>query len=136
MTLTELRKSKNLTQAQAAKILGVPLRTYQNWEIGTRKTPAWSENLLLEKLAKYKTEAEKEKIALSRGEYINKAISSAKAVRKSLAKKDENLIKIIRDNLTKAIVDNTDTEKACEILIDIEDLSGINVYEDLKDLCI
>ena len=32
MTLKELRKKKKLTQAACAKYLGIPLRTYQNYE--------------------------------------------------------------------------------------------------------
>ena len=32
MTLKELRKSKKLTQAKCAEHLGIPLRTYRNYE--------------------------------------------------------------------------------------------------------
>ncbi|NMA05023.1 MAG: helix-turn-helix transcriptional regulator, partial [Acholeplasmataceae bacterium] len=32
MSLKELRISKKLTQVQSAKYLGMPLRTYQNYE--------------------------------------------------------------------------------------------------------
>ena len=32
MTLTELRKKHNMTQVACAKYLGIPLRTYQNYE--------------------------------------------------------------------------------------------------------
>lgn|GEM_PF-182348 len=34
MSLRELRKSKDLTQKEAAKIIGIPFRTYQNYEYG------------------------------------------------------------------------------------------------------
>ena len=37
MTLKELRKANNLTQAQCASYLGVPLRTYQNYETVAKK---------------------------------------------------------------------------------------------------
>ena len=32
MTLRELRKKHNMTQVACAKYLGIPLRTYQNYE--------------------------------------------------------------------------------------------------------
>ena len=37
MTLRELRKNKNITQAQAAEFVGVPLRTYINYENDAQK---------------------------------------------------------------------------------------------------
>ena len=37
MMLRELRKQKKLTQAECAKYLGVPLRTYQNYETDAAK---------------------------------------------------------------------------------------------------
>ena len=32
MTLKELRKQKNLTHVKCAEYLGIPIRTYQNYE--------------------------------------------------------------------------------------------------------
>ena len=37
LTLKELRKSKNLTQAECADYLKMPLRTYQNYETDISK---------------------------------------------------------------------------------------------------
>ena len=37
MTLKQLRKQKKLTQAACAAYLGVPLRTYQNYENDEQK---------------------------------------------------------------------------------------------------
>jgi len=37
MTLKELRKQKKLTQIECASYLGVPIRTYQNYENDDRK---------------------------------------------------------------------------------------------------
>ena len=38
--LAELRKTANLSQKQLAEITGVPLRTYQRYEIGERQPTA------------------------------------------------------------------------------------------------
>ncbi len=37
MTLKELRKEKKLTQIECAKYLGIPIRTYQNYETDIKK---------------------------------------------------------------------------------------------------
>lgn len=37
MELKEIRQQKLLTQAQAAALLGIPLKTYQNYELGRSK---------------------------------------------------------------------------------------------------
>ena len=37
MTLRELRKQKKLTQAECAEYVGIPLRTYQNYETDEKK---------------------------------------------------------------------------------------------------
>ena len=36
MTLKQLRKQKKLTQVECAKYLGIPVRTYQNYELTTQ----------------------------------------------------------------------------------------------------
>ena len=37
MTLRELRKNKGITQQEAANYVGVPLRTYSNYENDVKK---------------------------------------------------------------------------------------------------
>ncbi len=44
--LQELRDAVGLTQAAAAELLGVSLRTYQGWEIGKSAPPAWTRHLV------------------------------------------------------------------------------------------
>ncbi len=53
MTLKELRKTKKLTQAACAKYLGIPLRTYQNYETDTSKVGSIKYNFMLQKLEQY-----------------------------------------------------------------------------------
>ena len=53
MSLKELRKSKKLTQAECAKYLGMPLRTYQCYETDKVKTDSVKYIYMKEKLAKY-----------------------------------------------------------------------------------
>lgn len=44
------RKAARLTQAEAAERIAVPLRTYQNWEIGHRAPPDYVLRLALDRL--------------------------------------------------------------------------------------
>lgn len=53
MTLKELRKKKKLTQAACAKYLGIPLRTYQNYETDASKVGSIKYNFMLQKLEEY-----------------------------------------------------------------------------------
>lgn len=53
MTLKELRKTKKLTQAACAKYLGIPLRTYQNYETDASKVGSIKYNFMLQKLEHY-----------------------------------------------------------------------------------
>lgn len=48
--LKAARLNAGLTQKQAAERCGVPFRTYQNWEYGTRKPPEYVLAAILEKL--------------------------------------------------------------------------------------
>ena len=43
------RKLSGLTQAQMAEELGIPKRTIENWESGTRTAPEYVERLIVEK---------------------------------------------------------------------------------------
>ena len=53
MMLKELRKKKKLTQAACAKYLGIPLRTYQNYETDASKAGSIKYNFMLQKLEQY-----------------------------------------------------------------------------------
>ncbi len=53
MTLRELRKQKKLTQVECAKYLGMPLRTYQNYESDETKTKSMKYAYMMQKLERY-----------------------------------------------------------------------------------
>ena len=53
MTLKELRISKNLTQVESAKYLGMPIRTYQNYENDKSKRGSMKYLYMIDKLEKY-----------------------------------------------------------------------------------
>lgn len=53
MTLRELRKSKGITQQQAADFVGVPLRTYSNYENDFKKQTSIKYKYMVEKLYTY-----------------------------------------------------------------------------------
>lgn len=53
MTLKELRKQKKLTQIECASYLGIPIRTYQNYENDKRKQTSIKYNYMLQKLEQY-----------------------------------------------------------------------------------
>jgi DNA-binding transcriptional regulator YiaG len=48
--LRSWRKGRRLTQQDAARLLGVPLRTWQNWEIGWRTPPPYRQRLVIRAL--------------------------------------------------------------------------------------
>lgn len=53
MTLRELRKSKGITQQKAADYVGVPLRTYSDYENDIKKQTSIKYKYILEKLYSY-----------------------------------------------------------------------------------
>lgn len=53
MTLKELRKQKKLTQIECAKYLGIPVRTYQNYETDASKSGSMKYAFMMQKLEKY-----------------------------------------------------------------------------------
>lgn len=57
-TIKEKRKAAGLTQQQMADLFGIPKRTIENWEGGSRKTPDWAERLIIEKLEQIAAEKE------------------------------------------------------------------------------
>ncbi len=53
MTLRELRKNKGITQQQAADFVGMPLRTYSNYENDLKKQSSIKYKYMVEKLYAY-----------------------------------------------------------------------------------
>lgn len=53
MTLKELRKQKKLTQKASAAYLGVPVRTYQNYENDETKRSSMKYQFMMQKLDQY-----------------------------------------------------------------------------------
>lgn len=53
MTLKELRKEKKLTQIECAKFLGIPIRTYQNYETDIKKIDSIKYKFMIQKLNDY-----------------------------------------------------------------------------------
>lgn len=53
MTLRELRKSKGITQRQAADFVGMPLRTYSDYENNSAKQMNIKYNYIVERLYNY-----------------------------------------------------------------------------------
>ena len=53
MLLRELRKEKKLTQVECAKYLGIPIRTYQNYETDESKASTMKYTYMLQKLQQY-----------------------------------------------------------------------------------
>jgi len=51
--LKELREKLSLSQADCEKIFNIPVRTWQNWEEGKRKTPAYIYDALIKKMEEY-----------------------------------------------------------------------------------
>lgn len=50
MTIKEAREELNLTQKQVFEMVGVPVRTLQNWEAGIRVCPEYVERLIVAEL--------------------------------------------------------------------------------------
>lgn len=53
MTLKELKKQKNLTQVKCAEYLGIPIRTYQNYENDIKKQNSFNYLYMMQKLEQY-----------------------------------------------------------------------------------
>lgn len=50
--IDEVIKSLNISQRKAATLIGMPLRTLENWLAGVRTPPEWLEQLAAEELAR------------------------------------------------------------------------------------
>ena len=50
MTIQEMRKQTELSQAKFGKLLNIPLRTIQSWELGERSCPDYVTELIEYKL--------------------------------------------------------------------------------------
>ena len=58
MTILEARQEAGLTQKQVHDLIGVPVRSLQNWEAGLRICPKYVEDLLIEKSLSFKKKGE------------------------------------------------------------------------------
>ena len=56
--LKQVRLNLNLTQKEASSYLGIPLRTFQNWEEGARVPAEWTIDLVVDELLNYYKEQE------------------------------------------------------------------------------
>lgn len=50
MTIKEAREEAGLTQKQVQELVGIPIRSLQNWESGVRVCPQYVEDLIVEKI--------------------------------------------------------------------------------------
>lgn len=50
MTIKQARESKGFSRKDILDKVGIPVRTLQNWELGTRKCPVYIEKLIVEKI--------------------------------------------------------------------------------------
>lgn len=53
ITIKEFRKLIGISQSKASKVLGLPLKTLQNWEQEIRSCPEWLEDIIVEKLSQW-----------------------------------------------------------------------------------
>lgn len=53
MELKELRLQKGLTQIECARFLGIPVRTYQNYENDEKKVASFKYQFMVQKLTEY-----------------------------------------------------------------------------------
>lgn len=51
MSIRSIRQAANLTQKQLSDMLGIPLRTIEDWDSGRRKPPEYVTALIIFKLA-------------------------------------------------------------------------------------
>ena len=52
MTILEARQKAKLTRRAASELLGIPYRTFENWEAGNNICPPWAEKLIIAELTK------------------------------------------------------------------------------------
>lgn len=50
MEIKEARLAAGLSQAKMSEILGIPIRTIENWESGRRNPPKWAKKLIVKEL--------------------------------------------------------------------------------------
>ena len=52
MTILEARQKAKITRRAASEHLGIPYRTFENWEAGNNICPPWAEKLIIAELTK------------------------------------------------------------------------------------
>lgn len=50
MTIKEAREAKGISRVELSRRLGIPKRTLENWDAGSRRPPEWVERLIVEKI--------------------------------------------------------------------------------------
>lgn len=50
--IREARLQAGLTQQQVFDLIGIPMRTLQDWENGRRQCPEWNERLIIAEIAR------------------------------------------------------------------------------------
>ena len=56
MTVKEKREELGISRSKMSRMIGIPIRTLEDWDSGLRTPPEWVERLLIEKLEKMKGE--------------------------------------------------------------------------------
>ena len=107
MEIRELRKQLGDTQAEFAARYGIPFRTIQNWEAGTRKPPEYILNLLEERI--------KEDLINRKTAYLPKYDPA----KKDLPKRSDYVgaltwLKAVQDNLGENVVFALDEALMCQ----------------------
>ena len=54
--IRQIRHNTQMTQEEFSNLLGIPLKTLRNWEQGIRKPNDWTEDLIIDRVLRYKTE--------------------------------------------------------------------------------
>lgn len=116
MRLKELREKLSLSQPDCEKIFNIPLRTWQNWEEGKRKTPTYVYDYLINKMNEYLS-------ILDIAKDCEKILSIKCPKIKFVPKKDELGV------LAKVVVSNK-TIKKINFALDYE-----NVYDAYFAIC-
>lgn len=67
--IKEARKAAGLTQQQMSDEMGIPKRTIENWETGSRNCPEWTERLIVAELKRIKERKEMKKWIMTEENY-------------------------------------------------------------------
>lgn len=97
MNIKEARMHYGLTQQQLSNITGIPKRSIENWETGSRKCPDYVERLVLESL-EYKFGTDYKTILEEIADMIESDVKHMTGDAKRYA---ENVLADIKDSMNK-----------------------------------